>query len=506
MPVAFDKRVGYFAPERISENIGISPEGYLICRNTVIGRTGFQTYKVSEIADPEGLLGERYKPDDELELWRDPSEVFAQATLDSFQGKTFTLMHPDELLGPDSDREHSIGVVLNVRKGDEPLKSGDWPMLADIIVKDREGIEAIQRGERELSCGYTYRLAREGYRWDQRELIGNHVALVPSARAGSEARIYDSAPKEKSKMKFNLKTLLGMGIKAAAADKDVSPEDLAEMGELLIPSRVVAKDEAPKPVEVKVEDKKPSVFFFDGKKFESTDGVNFRSVAKDDEASEEEKRAAMDKRKRLHDMLDRRMDDAEKFEAEKSEQDDADVEELKKLLGEKKEEKSEDATDEKETEKEEADDAHPPGCRCADCMGSDDSDVKDEDLVHSGATLAEGEKVKAFFDGAKTLSALKQFRKIIANSGDKRSKKAFNTLYDAFNRELKNTDGKSNSYAVFSAAARTENPAAKESRARAGDGDAKDWKPRESYSESLIKKNDDIYAKAGEKARATTLK
>ena len=179
-----------YCAEPISETIAQTPDGYWICRNATIGRSGFQTYKIREIADPEGLLdSEDFAPDDDLALWRDPSEVFSPATIASFEAKSVTLGHPRELLNPDTDTDHAVGHIQNVRKGRELLDSGDLPLIADLIVKDRAAIDAIKSGECELSCGYTYRLAKEGHRWDQREILGNHVALVPKGRAGEEARI-----------------------------------------------------------------------------------------------------------------------------------------------------------------------------------------------------------------------------------------------------------------------------------------------------------------------------
>ncbi len=178
-----------YCAEPISENIAETPEGYWICRNVTIGRSGFQRYKVSEIADPEGLLGDDYAPDDELQLWRDPSEVFSPATIASFEGKSVTVGHPRELLNPDTDTDHAVGHVQNIHKGREPLDSGDWPLLGDLVIKDAEAIDAIKSGECELSSGYTYRLAKEGHRWDQRDILGNHVAIVPKGRAGHEVRI-----------------------------------------------------------------------------------------------------------------------------------------------------------------------------------------------------------------------------------------------------------------------------------------------------------------------------
>jgi len=190
--VAFDRTPSYFATE-LSGKISRTPEGFLICRNAVIARTGFQVYKVSEIADPEGLL-EGYRGDEEISLWRDPSEVFSPATIASFEGKSLTLTHPDKLLDPANDADHNVGHVQNVRAGSEPLGNGELPLLADIIVKGEAAIRAIENGARELSCGYSYRLSRSGFRFDQKDIIGNHVALVESGRAGNAVRIYDSIP------------------------------------------------------------------------------------------------------------------------------------------------------------------------------------------------------------------------------------------------------------------------------------------------------------------------
>ena len=48
LDLATDAGPRYFA-EYLSENIAETPEGFLICRNAVIGRTGYQTYLVREL-------------------------------------------------------------------------------------------------------------------------------------------------------------------------------------------------------------------------------------------------------------------------------------------------------------------------------------------------------------------------------------------------------------------------------------------------------------------------
>jgi hypothetical protein len=519
--IALDRRVTYYA-EHLSDNIAVTPEGYLICRNAVIGRSGFQKYRVAEIADPEGLLGERYRPDEELELWRAPSEVFSPAALASFEGKTFTLSHPEELLDPDTERQNFVGHLQNVRRGTEPLDSGDWPLLADVVIKVREAIDAVNAGERELSCGYTYKLAREGYRWDQRNILGNHVALVPKGRAGAEARINDAALPEKEST-VNLKSIFAgwaktakqEDIESALADKDVAS--------VLTGVRSIATDAALK------DDKKPGEgaadFVCIGK---TADNVRIfalkteRAAAHDDDdddddddkkkhgkddGKEEENRAGMDRRKRMHDMVDRMLaDESEEEEAKKAE-DDADLGKLKELLGKHlEEEKREpehkgDAAD---------DDKHPEGCRCDDCKKGKDAEKEegkkaegeDSDVVRPEPVLEHANLQKNAFDAAMTMDILKAFRPIVAKSNDKKVKAAFDTMYDGFRKALKSVsdDGKNGSYMAFRTAASTANDEAKESKEHVAGTDGA-WKPTESPLEKQQKENDALYASAGKRLR-----
>ena len=112
-------------------------------------------------------------------------------------GKDLTLAHPSDFVNQDNYRIHTRGHVQNVRKGREALESGEWPLVGDIIVKDKEAIDNIEAGGmRSLSCGYEYALKREGDVLMQTMIRGNHVALVQRGRAGPEARINDEAAAE----------------------------------------------------------------------------------------------------------------------------------------------------------------------------------------------------------------------------------------------------------------------------------------------------------------------
>ena len=73
---------------RLSENISKrEPEGYLLCLNVPVARTGTQEYLPAEI----GLAGSR-----PVEVYRPAEEVFSPATVASFEGMPVTDGHPPE--------------------------------------------------------------------------------------------------------------------------------------------------------------------------------------------------------------------------------------------------------------------------------------------------------------------------------------------------------------------------------------------------------------------------
>jgi len=175
----------YFA-SKLSENISQTPEGYLICRNVPISRTGTQEYLASE-------LGIEDVPGDKMvEVHRSESEVFSPAALASFEGKPLTDEHPPENVSPDNVSRLLKGVCNNVRRGE-----GDDSdkVISEVIAYDPILISEILRGKRGISCGYDcdYEFDESG-RIHQRNIRGNHVAVVTAGRAGSDVAIHDKAP------------------------------------------------------------------------------------------------------------------------------------------------------------------------------------------------------------------------------------------------------------------------------------------------------------------------
>lgn len=488
--VALDRAPRYFG-EFLSENIIETPEGYRICKNVVIARTGFQTYKVREIDDPQGLL-DGHKPDNDIELWRDPDEVFSDATIASFEGKPITLQHPDEMLDLDNTAESHRGHVQNVRKGKEPLDDGNLPLLADFFVTHPEAVAAIDNGVREVSCGYYYTLAKSGERFDQTNLRGNHIAIVQRARAGDEARIYDAAPEpEKPSIKEKpvsgnwLKNLLGRGLKDFA--KDAKPEEVAEAMEEIRKEtdthstnghhhsrRSRARD---------AESASPSASASDAASYSASASAE---PAKDDDVLKHPETAAPKSafdaahRKRLHDALDavieehakKAADDAGDKDKDGKGKDapslDAELQELKDLFG-KSESASSSASDQGPTEEEEelpaqfsdsgsasgepGEDAGEREGEEAEVVSEDQEEEEEEEeagdeskpIVREEPILKPGDRQKKAFDSSSARFARKvliRLKPFVAQAKDAKLERAFDTAYRGLRKMEKAGTGK----------------------------------------------------------------
>lgn len=172
---------------KISPNQLETDEGFLICRNVPIARTGDQQYLASEL----GLDGDKVVTVHRLE-----EEVFSEATIASFEGKPVTDNHPSELLDSSNVTIHSKGHAQNIRRG-----AGEWSdyLVGDLFVQDERLIEEVRNGKREVSCGYSVDYIDNGDgTYTQRNIRGNHIAIVEEGRAGHKAAIMDSINKAKA--------------------------------------------------------------------------------------------------------------------------------------------------------------------------------------------------------------------------------------------------------------------------------------------------------------------
>ena len=166
---------------RLSKNISRrEPEGYLLCLNVPVARTGTQDYLPEELGITPGSFSFASGPG-LISVYRPEEEVFAPETMASFEGMPVTNDHPPDGVDVDNIRRLQMGHAHNIRRGTG--EESDL-LLADLIITDERLIEAILGGKREISCGYTYELTEENGRYIQRKIRGNHIAVVDAGRAG----------------------------------------------------------------------------------------------------------------------------------------------------------------------------------------------------------------------------------------------------------------------------------------------------------------------------------
>lgn len=220
-----------FYGTRFSPNMTQTPEGFLICHNVPIARTGWQEYLPQEIGRPGEQL---------LKVYRSDEEVFSLATIASFEGKPVTDNHPSQEVRPDNIAALGKGHCQNVRQGAGELAD---MLLADLVITDPILIAEIESGKREVSCGYECDYVDVNGRIEQQAIRGNHVAVVTKGRAGDRIAIQDAKPKGGNNMSTTDKnTLLGKILKAFS--RDAEPEELAAAHEMLgKKNKTTTKDE-----------------------------------------------------------------------------------------------------------------------------------------------------------------------------------------------------------------------------------------------------------------------
>lgn len=143
----------------------------------VLTRTG-----VFEYRNGDGSVRKEYRP---------PEEVFKTDSIESFAMVPVTNDHPSEPITPENAKRFAVGAVGETIKQDGDL------MIAPMVVYDAEAIAAMEAGKVQLSNGYSVDLdetpgvAPNGDRYDavQRNIRGNHVAIVEAGRAGNVASV-----------------------------------------------------------------------------------------------------------------------------------------------------------------------------------------------------------------------------------------------------------------------------------------------------------------------------
>ena len=187
-------------------------EGFI--RDTpIVGRTGILVYR-----NADGTERKEYRP---------PDEAFKADSLASLMGKPITIGHKAFVTAGNAAQVAPIGSVLSAGRQDGNN------IVADIVIYN------LDTDARELSCGYTLDLDEkpgitpDGQHYDavQRNIVYNHLAIVPQGRAGvarlnvdGEQVIDEEEQKEEQKMAEMTKVRLDSGI-----EYDCAPEVKVEI-------------------------------------------------------------------------------------------------------------------------------------------------------------------------------------------------------------------------------------------------------------------------------------
>lgn len=154
----------------------ITDSGFLKC-DAYLTRTGVFEYNL-----PDGSKRA------ELRL---ADEVFSADSLKSFSMLPLTDDHPPAAITSENAKQYQVGHL-----GETIEREGDL-VKARALVTDAATIDKVTAREKiEISCGYTCDLDHtpgefEGMKYDsiQRNIRGNHVAIVKHGRAGPLARL-----------------------------------------------------------------------------------------------------------------------------------------------------------------------------------------------------------------------------------------------------------------------------------------------------------------------------
>lgn len=159
---------------------------YLLIEDNVVARTGIQKYTKRELG-----LGDS---NEVINVMRLAEHVFDADSIASYNQSPITIYHPKQFV--DASNHDKLAV------GDLPKAIADQEngvIRADLIVKTKKGLQAIDDGLTQLSMGYTANIVLQDgvtddgtpYQAIQENIRINHIALVPKGRAGI-AQLSDS--------------------------------------------------------------------------------------------------------------------------------------------------------------------------------------------------------------------------------------------------------------------------------------------------------------------------
>lgn len=165
-----------------------SDEGFLQVP-ACISRIGVQTYTAIEMG-----LSDR-DPKDVIRVFRPEEEVFAEESMLSFASKPVTDNHPPEAVTSKNSKKFTVGHSVPEVTHDNKFVNTTLHIL------DAATIAKIESGKVELSNGYSADIdwvagiSPDGEQFDaiQRNIKGNHIAIVDRGRAGPTCSLADNS-------------------------------------------------------------------------------------------------------------------------------------------------------------------------------------------------------------------------------------------------------------------------------------------------------------------------
>ncbi|WP_205954240.1 DUF2213 domain-containing protein [Pantoea stewartii] len=201
--------------------------GRLQVTKSNISKANVCPYYGREIPNAEAL---GLEPDKIYRLYRHPDEL--KKATPTFNNIPVLCIHTPDFPG-DPPREYRVGTTHSGSDFD-----GTY-LTNGLSVWDNSAIAGIETEEqKELSSSYQYVADMtpgetpdgEAYDGVMRDIVGNHVALVETGRAGSDVLVADSLPLELKYMKLDrkgvaIRAALGAFLKPRLA-QDAEPKDL----------------------------------------------------------------------------------------------------------------------------------------------------------------------------------------------------------------------------------------------------------------------------------------
>ena len=177
----------YYAYDRAASARTYDVDGRLHVARSNISKANVCTYNGSEIPDSQSL---GLDPNRVYKLLRDPKELESAAA--TFNNIPVLSQHV-----PVSAEDHQPDLVVGSTGTDAEFVV---PYLTNsLVIWSQDAIDAIEsEAQKELSCAYRYTADMtpgtymgRSYDGVMRGIVGNHLAIVPEGRAGSDVVVAD---------------------------------------------------------------------------------------------------------------------------------------------------------------------------------------------------------------------------------------------------------------------------------------------------------------------------